>query len=214
MATDNGTTTPLPSWEESEARVHQGDATALHRFIYEQEPHGAAEETFRAMLQDVLAAASGGPKQRRGIYVASRASIPERAAMWRHLRAQGVPIISTWIDEAGEGETGDFVELWARIEREVTGAAALIFYVEPDDFPLKGVLVEVGMALAAGLPVYAVLAGVAIKDRSMRPVGSWLHHPEIRICSSLALAFNLIGDRCGAFETPPDLVLPEPPASA
>lgn len=45
------------------------------------------------------------------IYVASRASIPERGAMWRRFRAQGVPITSSWIDEDGEGQTADFREL-------------------------------------------------------------------------------------------------------
>lgn len=116
----------------------------------------------------------------RGIYVASRASVPGRAAMWRRLRGEGWPIVSTWIDEAGEGETGDFGELWARIAREVTGAAGLVLYAEPGDLPLKGALVEVGMALAAGLPVVAILPGVVLEPRSMRPVGSWLAHPNVR----------------------------------
>ena len=41
-----------------------------------------------------------------GIYVASRVS---RAEMWRGYRDEGgVPIVSTWIDEAGDGETDDF----------------------------------------------------------------------------------------------------------
>ncbi len=70
------------------------------------------------------------------------------------------------------------------------------------------------MALAAGLPVYGVLAGVAIKDRSMRPVGSWLHHPDVRIVSSLAVAFKLIGSRAGPDGALPAPALPEFSASA
>lgn len=132
-----------------------------------------------------------------GIYVASRASVPERAAEWRRLRDQGWPIVATWIDEAGEGETGDFGELWARIQREVTGAAALIVYAEPGDFPLKGALVEVGMALAAGVPVYAVLPGVELEPRSMRPAGSWLAHPGVAIVPNLAGALAAIIARKG-----------------
>lgn len=57
------------------------------------------------------------------IYVASRASIPERGAMWRHYRSRGVPIISSWIDEDGEGETSDFTLLWMRIESEIAESA-------------------------------------------------------------------------------------------
>ena len=125
-----------------------------------------------------------------GICVASRASVPERGAMWRRLRAEGWPIISTWIDEDGEGETGDFGELWHRIEREVTTASRLVFYAEPDDLPLKGALIEAGMALAAGVPVYAVLPGVQLEPRSMRPVGSWLAHPNVKIVDSIEAALS------------------------
>ena len=48
----------------------------------------------------------------RGTYIASRASIRARAARWRHLRdVEGWHIVSSWIDEDGEGETDDFGEL-------------------------------------------------------------------------------------------------------
>lgn len=121
-----------------------------------------------------------------GLYVASRASAPERPAMWRKYRELGLPIISTWIDEAGEGETACNRELWQRIEREVTGASALIFYAEPGDFPLKGALVEVGMALAAGIPVRVVIPGVDLQPRSLRPLGSWAMHPLVSFYDSVA----------------------------
>lgn len=118
-----------------------------------------------------------------GIYAASRASVPERGALWRSLRAQGWPIVSTWIDE--DGETLDFSVLWPRIEREVSSASRLIFYAEPTDFPLKGALVEVGMAIAFGVPVFAVLPGVDLQSRSMHPVGSWLAHPSVKLVGSI-----------------------------
>jgi hypothetical protein len=87
-----------------------------------------------------------------GIYVASKV---KHAARWRLLRDEGVPVISTWIDEAGEGESGDYAELAARCIREATSARAVLLYCEPGDI-LKGALVEVGAALAMGVPVYCV----------------------------------------------------------
>jgi hypothetical protein len=120
-----------------------------------------------------------------GIYIASRASIPERAAEWRRLRSTGVPIISSWIDEDGEGQTVDFGDLWSRVEAEVTTAERLVLYVEPGDFPLKGALVEVGMALAAGVLVRVVAPGVELEPRSMRPLGSWAAHPLVSFAASV-----------------------------
>ncbi len=79
------------------------------------------------------------------VYVASRASIPERSAMWRQLRADGARIISTWIDEAEEALIGCFGELWTRIEAEIREADRLVLYAEPSDFPLKGAYVERSM---------------------------------------------------------------------
>lgn len=123
-----------------------------------------------------------------GIYVASRASVPSRPAMWRDLRAAGWPIVSTWIDEAGPGETADLGELWQRIQAEVQSAQGLVLHVEPDDFPLKGALVEVGMALALGKRVGVYAPGVDLEPRSMRPLGSWARHPQVCICATLAAA--------------------------
>lgn len=116
---------------------------------------------------------------RPAVYVASRASVPERAAMWRELRAAGARIISTWIDEDEEGLTDCFGELWTRIEAEIRSVDRLVLYAELSDFPLKGAYVEVGMALALGKPVYVVTPGVKLDSRSLRPVGSWAAHPLV-----------------------------------
>jgi len=111
----------------------------------------------------------------RVIYVASRV---KHAAMWRILREK-YAIISTWIDEAGEGETDDLSELWGRITAEVANCDALVLHVAPGDCPLKGALVEVGMAIALGKPVFVSAFGVELEERSLRPIGSWLHHKSV-----------------------------------
>lgn len=123
---------------------------------------------------------------RRGIYVASRASVLARGEMWRRFRAEGHPIISTWIDEDGPNDTANLDELWVRIRREVVGAERLVLYVEPDDFPLKGAFVEIGMALAANVPIFIVAPGVEISGRNQRPFGSWIKYPSVTMCSDMA----------------------------
>lgn len=124
-----------------------------------------------------------------GIYVASRVS---RAPMWRYLRAEGYPIIASWIDEAGDDETDDFGELWLRIQREIAGSRGLIFYGDTSDAPWKGALVEIGIALALGRPVKAIIIG-SLQDRTMRPVGSWLAHPNVERCASFQYAMESFG---------------------
>jgi len=123
------------------------------------------------------------------IYVASRV---KHAKEWQEYRSAGAQIISSWIDEAGEGQTEDMGELWLRILAEVARCDRLVFFARPDDFPLKGALVEVGVALAMGKPVTVCLPGVEVEDRSCRPVGSWMLHPLVRRVDSLAEA--LTGD--------------------
>lgn len=133
------------------------------------------------------------------VYVASRASVPERPAMWRTRRVLGWRISSSWIDEAGEGETADFGELWTRIEREIRRSDGLILYAEPCDFPLKGALIEVGLALAMEKPVAVVLGGgLLLEPRSLRPMGSWVAHPRCRVFNDLDEAWEALAKATGA----------------
>lgn len=112
-----------------------------------------------------------------GIYAASKTS---HAAMWRAIRERGVMIISTWVDEAGPGQTEDLSELWFRIEQEIRMSRFLVLYAEKKDFPLRGALVECGMALALGKPVRVVLPGVKLEGDTLRPIGSWIKDRRVR----------------------------------
>ena len=129
-----------------------------------------------------------------GTYIASRVS---RAALWRRLRDEdGWKITSTWIDEAGAGQTSDMGALWSRIEAEVSASERLVLYAETEDFPMKGALVEVGMAIAHRIPIRVVLPGVVLEPVSFRPIGSWVRHPLVSFADTMdeALAgatFNL-----------------------
>lgn len=85
-------------------------------------------------------------------YVASKT---KHAPMWRRFRDLGLRINSTWIDEAGNGQTHDFTGLALRCIQEASSADGVILYAEPED-KLKGALLECGAALAGGRPVVMV----------------------------------------------------------
>ncbi len=106
------------------------------------------------------------------------ASKTKHAPKWRALRDAGVPIVSTWIDEAGEGETSDYSDLWERCIREAVSAAVCIVYREEEE-TLKGALVEMGAALAAGREVRWIGPPVSM---------SLMHHPLIRTFDSIESA--------------------------
>jgi hypothetical protein len=152
-------------------------------------------------------------EEAREIYVASRASIPERPAMWRRLREQGWNITSTWIDEAGEGETANFSELWQRITDEIRRSVGVVLYVEPEDLPLKGAYIEIGMALGMGKPVAVVARDMPLDARNYRPLGSWAMHPLVVLVKDLESARHSVlarsaceaGERPCGDEMPPEI---------
>lgn len=121
------------------------------------------------------------------IYVASRT---HHAELWKAWRAEGHNIISSWIDEAGAGETKDLSELWNRIVNEVRSCNALVIYAgSENDFPLKGAYVEVGVALALNIPVSLVLGSVLTSDMA-RGLGSWINHPLVSQYNSVGEALK------------------------
>lgn len=110
------------------------------------------------------------------IYVASRV---KHAPLWKKLRSEGWPILSTWIDE-GVVPPDRAGPLWLQIIEEVRRCSCLLVYAELSDFPLKGAMVEVGAALAMGKPVVACFPNM---DADV--VGSWISHPSVYLRDAL-----------------------------
>ncbi|MBW3243304.1 hypothetical protein KUV57_11410 [Epibacterium sp. DP7N7-1] len=102
--------------------------------------------------------------ERKGVYMASKAVA--HGPRWQALRDSGFPVISTWIDESEPDAKLDWPDLWHRCLSEVARAEVLICYMEPGE-TLKGAWVEVGAALALGVPVL----GVGIEDFSIAKSG-------------------------------------------
>lgn len=112
-----------------------------------------------------LAARAGG-MSKYGIYTASKTV---HAPLWKQWRREGLPVISTWIDEAGVGETADFADLWTRCISETAKAEILVCYREEGEV-LKGAFIEIGAALQSGTRV------ICVGDFSGM---SFLHHPLV-----------------------------------
>jgi hypothetical protein len=132
------------------------------------------------------------------IYGASRASIPDRPAMWESLRDEhGWNMVSTWhrpenMDHT-PGVVVDMRVFWDRIQQEVAACDALVLYVEPNDLPLKGAFVEAGMALARGNRVVIVFKGPTQDgDHLRRCLGSWITHRNVMVCESIWTAEYII----------------------
>lgn len=101
-----------------------------------------------------------------GIYIASKTI---HAARWRQFRDDGIPIISTWIDEAGSGQSASLQSLWSRCIDEAMSCTILVAYRANEEEVLKGGFIEVGAALAARRYVIAIgFAGM-----------TFLHHPLV-----------------------------------
>ena len=120
--------------------------------------------------------------QRAGIYTASRT---QHAGRWIALRAEGVPVMASWIDEAGPGQTTSYEKLWERCVAEAFSAGALILYSEPGEV-MKGALVELGAALAGNVPVFIV----------GEPPGSVRHHRLVTLCETLEEAVRAAMEAC------------------
>jgi hypothetical protein len=141
--------------------------------VYEMRELATAVTTRR--FQAMLVRAAGG---RRGIYIASKTA---HGARWRALRAEGVPIRSTWLDlldldQRTPGQGLSLSGLWQGCIDEASSVAALVLYAEPREV-LKGAYVEMGAALTAGVPVFSVAPS--------HHHASCFRHKGVRRCASL-----------------------------
>lgn len=104
------------------------------------------------------------------IYIASKAAHRPR---WVKLRRKGAPFNSRWIDipEEMPDENINFPLLWSWCLEDVQKCDILVAVVDPSE-RLKGVLIEIGAALAFGKRV------IVLGDPG-RENGTWVNHPNI-----------------------------------
>ncbi len=116
-----------------------------------------------------------------GVYCASNL---KHRHLWLKARSDGWPVISSWIDHPGHPtDLTEYADLWRACIAEASSAQVLLLYQEIGDSN-KGALVEAGAALGAGVQVIYVGPN--------RGVLSFLYHPGVQHCGSLAEAFAVI----------------------
>jgi hypothetical protein len=113
------------------------------------------------------------------IYFASKT---KHAQLWQTLRLLGTKTNSSWIDEAGVGESKSLSDLWIRCVAEASSCDILIAYRERGE-ELKGTLIEIGCALTAKKPV--ILVGDWPHNWSFR------HHPLVVHTGEINYAIGL-----------------------
>jgi len=118
-----------------------------------------------------------------GIYIASKTKHAER---WKILRANKFPIISTWIDEAEQGQSQDLNDLWHRCINEASNCACMIIYAEEQEI-LEGAFIELGCALSNNKPIFAV---------GLPENLTILKHNRIKVCYDLATALAFALKEC------------------
>lgn len=111
-------------------------------------------------------------------YVASRT---RHAARWRALRSHGVDVACSWIDEAGLGETVDWEALWHRCAAEAKDARTFILFADEGDEEMRGALVEAGIRIGAGLPLWVVTPDGFLRSLERHPE-VWPADAYIRYC--------------------------------
>ena len=92
-------------------------------------------------------------------------------------------MVSTWIDEAGPGESKSLRDLWRRCIQEASTAECLIVYREPSE-ALKGGWIEVGAALSRDVPVF----GVGIEEFTVAHDERVRHFPNLDFAIEAARA--------------------------
>lgn len=64
---------------------------------------------------------------------------------------------------------------------------------QPGDFPLRGVFVEIGLAMGCDIPIFIVAPEVILTGRTLHPLGSWMHHPHVHGAETVEDALHTMG---------------------
>lgn len=119
----------------------------------------------------------------RKVYFASKLA---KGPLWRGLKEPGIFAHARWLrhNKVGTPDEAEFAsEFWLEDHEDVRDADAVVVYAEEGEH-LRGALVEAGIALALGVPVYVV---------GPHPdYGTWQYHPGVIRVDILRQAFELI----------------------
>jgi len=121
------------------------------------------------------------------VYLASKLIFANQFKGYREAWAtEDIEICSRWIDHVDlerNATSNVHQAMWLMDEEDIRACRALIIY-GASYHKLRGALIEAGMAIAQGKPVFAV--------GEHPDYGSWRHHPLVTPADSFEHAKNLI----------------------
>lgn len=145
--------------------------------------------TIDALIEDAVTEATA-PRHPFPLYVASkmdhRGLFKDLRRKWR---AQGVQIVSSWIDAGPNHDRLTplaYAGAWIDNYREITAAKAVLCYGEARDGPLRGALVEAGIAMGQHKPV------VIVGPIDFTSWGTWQYHPLVHFCINLEASLHVL----------------------
>lgn len=126
-------------------------------------------------------------------YVAAKAYRPEITKELKALRDEGFAITSTWIDLPEDQPLPPHMQgmIWEAAKYQIMTSHQLVAWIRPQDLPLKGVLVEIGIAIGMGKIVRLVAPDVEFDSRTGRPLGSWIMSNHVTLHHSLKEALGM-----------------------
>lgn len=126
------------------------------------------------------------------IYVSSKVI---HAEMWQLLRRdRGVPINSSWIYDPTQFDLmnrNQCSKAWAKYVKEVREASCVLAYTTDGDKPLKGGLIEIGIAIGLGKLIFLVAESKDFSTDWMHNLGTWIHHDAVVKCFNLQDGIDL-----------------------
>ncbi len=125
------------------------------------------------------------------VYVACTDNVIGRRSFLQQLTADGARLVDSITDDYLEWRAERFSDSWCLTTTSILRSDRVVVLIEPDRFPLKTALIELGIAIAYRKPIVVFAPGAALDATLKRRIGSLAAHPLVSFTSDVRDAFGL-----------------------